>query len=342
MENMATLLIGVGGLFLLLFLVLAVVELAFLRTIRPPRRKNFAFIRLNATQYQTIFAPALGALISGLFVSISAAFFYEGFTGGQDSADVQAGSWVFITGMIVLVITLRLLLKDAGEPAELVREPFSIRAAANESAENPRKKSKDIDPDFLDEQLKNWLEHASARSMNVSVNKKSTRLDQTLGRAAEAKNFWSATLLSLEVYFVALRVFPSRFIWSLLSFALFMVGVLWFAVFESGLNFLTSWRPWTAVIVLLCGSAAISVLYCAARGNRARLWHKVNLIGLKEARVAIEEAKEARASVRSQDEMLSRVIQRADRFLSRKRRVSDSNAHLLFNVGRIQLSLRKM
>ncbi|MGP5027070.1 hypothetical protein ACTXI4_18145, partial [Glutamicibacter ardleyensis] len=71
METITTLLIGGGGLWVSLSFLLGIVELATLRTIRPPKRQTFTYIRLAATQYQTVFAPAMGALLSGLMVSIA-------------------------------------------------------------------------------------------------------------------------------------------------------------------------------------------------------------------------------------------------------------------------------
>ena len=78
MESFVTALIGTGGLLVIVNLLAGILELATIRTIRPPEHRTFTYIRLAANQNQTIFAPALGALVSGLLVSISASFFYEG------------------------------------------------------------------------------------------------------------------------------------------------------------------------------------------------------------------------------------------------------------------------
>lgn len=86
--------------------LLGIVELATLRTIRPPKRQTFTYIRLAATQYQTVFAPAMGALLSGLMVSIAGSFFYESFIEQGDSWKQLAGVVAFIVGAIALTATL--------------------------------------------------------------------------------------------------------------------------------------------------------------------------------------------------------------------------------------------
>lgn len=337
MATISIVLLGVGALCVILNMVLGIIELATLRLIRPAKLKTFAHIRLSASQYQTIIGPAVGALISGLFVSLSASFFYGALTGGQGAWHQQAGAMILITGMVALVITLHLFLKDFGEPAELARDPSTIRAAADESAANPRGGS--LDPDFLTHQLNQWSEYISACSMNLSVKKKSELLDRSLERAAEAHGFWSLVARSFNVYWAAFLAFPTRFMWPLIGFGLFALGTISIAVGDAGLDFTSSARPWIVLILLLTTGAAITVFYCAARGNRARLWYQVNLIGLKDAENAIDAAKAAKVSVEVEDAVLKRVLIRADTFLQQTGTSPDSEPRFLFHFGRIRVSI---
>jgi hypothetical protein len=320
METTATWLIGVGGLWVSLSFLLGVVELATLRTIRPPKRQTFTYIRLAATQYQTVFAPAMGALISGLFVSLAASFFYASFTGQQDSWNQLAGVVTFIAGAIALTVTLWSVLK-VGEPVELARDPFSIRAAADESAAAPRRGG--LDPDVLTQQLDEWEESISARSMNLSVKGNSDRLHENLTQAAQTRRFWFSALRSLHVYYAALLRFPFRFVWPLLGFPLFMAGIVWYATGPAELKFATSWRPWAAVGMFAIVGAIATLFYCVTRGNRARLWHRINLVALKDARNAIGEAKSAHASVAAENVLLHRILTNADKFLQQDHAAPD-------------------
>src|SRR5699024_9830033 len=94
MERLSTVLIGLGVTLAIVSVMLGVVELATIRTIRPPKEKTFSYMRLATTQYRTVFIPAVGALISGLFVSLSASFFYGSLTGRAEPWYPEAGSSV--------------------------------------------------------------------------------------------------------------------------------------------------------------------------------------------------------------------------------------------------------
>jgi len=335
METTATWLIGVGGLWVSLSFLLGVVELATLRTIRPPKRQTFTYIRLAATQYQTVLAPAMGALISGLFVSLAASFFYASFTGQQDSWNQLAGVVTFIAGAIALTVTLWSVLK-VGEPVELARDPFSIRAAAEESAAAPRRGG--LDPNVLTQQLDEWEESISARSMNLSVKGNSDRLHENLTQAAQTRRFWCSALRSLRVYYAALLRFPFRFVWPLLGFPLFMAGTVWYATGPAELKFATSWRPWAVVGLFALAGAIATLFYCVTRGNRARLWHRINLVALKDARNAIGEAKSAHASVAAENVLLHRILTNADKFLQQDHAAPDKADRTVLRLGRFRVS----
>lgn len=288
-----TILIGVGGLLIGLFLILGVAELALLRTIRPPKQKTFAHIRLAENQYQTIIVPALGALVSGLFVSISASFFFESFSENVDEGRQIAGVLTFLAGAAVLAIMLSAVVKGVGEPKELARDPFTIRAAAEEFAADPRRSP--LDPNFLTQRVDEWEKLMSTRAMNITAEKASPQLEKVLERALAQNGFWHCVAASWRIYLAALARFPLRFCWPLVSFVMLSTGTIWYAIAGAELDFFSSWRPWFAVGVFVIPSAAIVLFYAAARGNRARLWYRVYVEALAHARDAIRDAHDADA-----------------------------------------------
>lgn len=224
METIVIWLLGTGGLFLLLNLLLGIVEAFSIRTIRPPKQRSFTYIRLEATQFQTVFAPAMAALISGLFVSLSASFIHSGLTNESEEWQPNVGVIVFFVGVVVLMVTLRLVLDGVGEPKELTRDPFSMRAAAEEIIKHPRQAA--LGTDDLEQQLDEWEQYISARSMSLSSSKTSERLDRNLNRAAKKLGFWASTWCSYCVYQSAVLRFPFRFGWPLLGFAFHMSGAV--------------------------------------------------------------------------------------------------------------------
>jgi len=337
MERLSTVLIGLGVTLAIVSVMLGVVELATIRTIRPPKEKTFSYMRLATTQYRTVFIPAVGALISGLFVSLSASFFYGSLTGRAEPWYPEAGSSVFIVGAVILAITLLSVLKDVGEPAELARDPFTIRAAADEFSANPRRAA--LDPDVLTRQLDQWAGCISARSMNLSSKTKSPRLDSSLTRAAETHGFWPSIPQSLRVYYAACLRFPFRIAWPVLGYALYVIGIVQFAVADAALDFTTSWRPWAAVAIFLVIGMAATLFYGAARGNRARLWHRINRDALDHAREAISAAKSAHRSVEAEDALLRRVLKRADRVLQEGQLAPEPAARTFFRLGRLRVSI---
>lgn len=316
--------------------LLGIVELATLRTIRPPKRQTFTYIRLAATQYQTVFAPAMGALLSGLMVSIAGSFFYESFIEQGDSWKQLAGVVAFIVGAIALTATLWSTLKDVGEPVELARDPFTIRAAAEESALAPSRGG--LDPEALGKQLDEWNENISARSMNLSVMGASGRLHRSLTQGAQTRAFWLSVIRSLQVYYAALLRFPFRFVWPILGFLLFIAGIVWFAIGPAELPFTTSWRPWAAVGLFAIVGAILTLFYCITRGNRARLWHRINLVALEEARNAIVEAKKAHALAAAENTLFQRVLKMADKFLQQDHTASAKAERTIMQLGRFRVS----
>lgn len=331
-----TALIGVGGLLTGLFLILGVAELTLLRTIRPPRQKTFAHIRLAENQYQTIVVPALGALIAGLFVSISAAFFVESFSTGVDGGRQIAGILTFLAGAAVLAIMLSSVLTGVGEPKELARDPFTIRAAAEEFASDPRRSP--LAPGFLTQRMDEWAKLMSTRALNITAEKASPGVEKVLERTRAQSGFWRCLTASWRIYIAAMARFPFRFCWPLVSVAMLSTGTIWYAIAEAELDFFTSWRPWLAVGVFVIPGIAIVMFYAAARGNRARLWYGVYVEALAHARGAIRDAHAADAAVKRADAVRQSVIDRADAFL-RGDEPAEAERGLSVTVGRFRLSL---
>ncbi|MDA4894228.1 hypothetical protein PFZ55_45965 [Streptomyces sp. MS2A] len=339
MEDLTTILIGFGGLSVVACLVLSLVEFATVRIIRAPERRTFTYIRLAETQFQTIVAPAMGALLSGLFISISASFFYEGFTRETEDWRQAAGGLTFIAGAVALALTLRSALKGVGEPAALAKDPFTIRAAADEYVTQPREAL--LTPQVLTTQLAGWAAQIPARSLNVSADVESHRLTEALDRAADATGV-RAIWPSFRVYVAALSRFPFRFGWPTLGLTVFCIGVLWYAFAFADFETRNPWAPVLASAIMISIGAFLTALYGVARGNRARLWHRVNRRALIDARDAIRRAEQARAVVVEEDARMQRVLTRADDYLRQHTPGSAPGGKrtvLRLRVGRLDLEL---
>jgi hypothetical protein len=327
METVWTTVLGLGVFLVVLNLLLAIAEIALMGTIRAPAPRNFSYMRRESSQYQTVFAPALAALVSGLFVSLSASFFYAGVVGAIDDGQ-QFGIVTFALGAVALVVILRLLLKDSLGVAELARDPFAIRAAAEEFALNPRDGA--LKPELLRQRLSYWESHMSARSLNLSVDRRSDSLDRSLREASTVTGFLAAVRDSLRVYRAAIRCFPLRFGSPLMGFPLFALGVLGVAFLDGSPS--GSSPRWINMIAFLLAGLLVALFYCAARGNRARRWHRIHQCGLEQAEQAL------RSQVAAEDETLRRVLRRADIFLSEQRdQIPHAAEHQLFRVGRFRL-----
>lgn len=210
MESFVTALIGTGGLLVIVNLLAGILELATIRTIRPPEHRTFTYIRLAANQNQTIFAPALGALVSGLLVSISASFFYEGLRFSEPFWYRYAGVASFFAAGFALVVTLRSAIKGVGDPSELANDPFTIRAAAEEYSEDARRAT--LSPEFLEKRLSQWERDLPGHSLNISRKSDAKRVLGVLDKAAATTGLLRSTRASSSVYMAALAEFPLRFV----------------------------------------------------------------------------------------------------------------------------------
>lgn len=83
-----------------------------------------------------------------------------------------------------------------------------------------------------------------------------------------------------------------------------------------------------------------TLTYCVARGNRARLWHRVNIEAVRDARKALRDAQKAKVVAEDEDAALKRVLDRADRFLSGNDGLTGSDAISIIRFGRLQIMIR--
>lgn len=346
MEDFTTALIVIGGLLLFAQLLAGIAELATASTIRPPEDKTFTHIRLAANQYQTVALPALGALISGLLVSISASFFYEVLSGATLFWHLGAGIAAFLAAEVALVVILRLAMNRVGDPSELVDNPFAIRAAAKEYSDDPRQGC--LNPDFLTERLDEWESSMPRHSLNIAKDVDASRVTKSLDTAADVNGMWRWFGASLAVYKSALIKFPMRFGWPLLGAFFFLTGGTWYGFLTGSTWYgfvyanieIKHW--WYPIIVMVINSAIAvmpTLIYCAARGNRARLWHRINRKAVKDARTALACAQISKASIEEEDAVLRRVLERSDTFLAHHQYASETSGSSILQLGRLQITI---
>ncbi|WP_262775577.1 hypothetical protein [Brevibacterium permense] len=347
LEGVSTFLLGLSILLVSLNFILAIIEIATICTIHAPKRQTFADIRVKEEQFQTIIAPAMGALISGLLVSISASFLYSNLVNESKDWYRYAGIGVFFIAALSLVFTINLALRGGAQAAELARNPFTIRAAAEEFTDDPRHCP--VDPDTLSENLKNWTKHRSAHSLNVDRDIELSDLDEKLDLSARLRKF-SALPSSFIIYLMSIRRVPFRFVWPLFGPVLFLLSVL--AVLLTDQEFegstpLQWWKP--LLIALLIGVVSV-LFYGTTRGNRARLWHRVNQIGQIRAEAAVSAAKSKQDAIKVEDERLKRVLLMADKFLESPRETAadkasrdteTENAPRAITIGRFYIEIRR-
>ena len=337
MESLTISLVAIGGLLEITILIGGLAELATVRTIRPPEHRTFSHIRLTAFQFQTIIAPALAALTSGLLVSIAASFFYQELTTPQISWYPYAGAFWFLAAAIILVVILRFALKGAGDPSELANNPFTIRAAAEEYAADPG--SSHLTPGLLSERLDEWESNLHRHSLNISRDVDSSVVKGQLDDAANATGVGRGTVASLKLYFTALSKFPIQFGWPLLSPLVFLTGVISFGFASSKFEGKTWWYAVIVIATFLIISAVPILTYSVARGNRARLWHRINRAAIGEARKALERAEQSKASVAKREAHLERVLERADTFLAKESFINKTQGLCTFRLGRLSISI---
>lgn len=332
MDNVFVVMYTVGAIAIASCLGLGFIHLCSIWTVRLPKPKTFSNVQRVTLQFQTVAGPAVAALFASFLASLSSSFFYSAFTITSVSWHLYVGLAILFAGIITLIVTLHLVLKDAGEASVLTRDPFTIRAAADEYAENPRRSS--LESEFLRQQLEDWAVCISAHSLELSTKRRTRHLERILGEAAEKNGFFASLLASLKVYFAAVREFPLRFGWPFLGVIFLVSGT----VLNEGRNVTEPWAPWVIGVVLTVVGGVATMFYCATRGNHVRLRHRINLVGLGCARTAIDVAVRARTRVEDQDAAVLRVLERADNFLQEDILPSHSEKFIL-SLGRIRIAI---
>lgn len=315
----------------------ALVQFGLVRTVHPPKRQSFAAVRASEQQFQTVVAPAIGALASGLFVSISASFFYSSIVGDGGDNHRAAGIVLFLVAGLSLSLTIGIALRRGIQATELARNPFTIRAAAEEYTTDPLRGP--VEPKTLSQNLSEWTQYRAARSLQIESDVKAPRLDKVLDNTIDSHGFWSALLDSLKIFIFAVVRFPLRFGWPVVC--LFFVPVASIGVISTGKEIAGAAVPRLIAIALVAvGLAMLSVIvYGVARGNNARLWHRVNRKASLAAEVSIAKAATAHDRVKAENELRKRVLKEADR-LFKDSSLSESRSSLFtLSLGRIRVEL---
>ena len=130
-----------------------------------------------------------------------------------------------------------------------------------------------------------------------------------------------------------------RFAWPLLGALMFLAGSTWYGFVFADIEVKYWWGPVRAVVVIVAIAVVPTLIYCVARGNRARLWHRVNRKAVEDARTALECAQNSKASVEEEDSVLRRVLERSDKFLAHHQCVSEASGSRILQLGRLKITI---
>ncbi|RLP75036.1 hypothetical protein D9V32_11490 [Mycetocola tolaasinivorans] len=354
-----TLVIGLSGVVWCLLLV--VVEIVTWSSIREPKRRSFSRIQFEARQSQTVIAPALGALYSGLFISLSASFIFKGLTpdGGADESshlwNPFIGVVLFFAGAVTLLFILWVFFKDRSDSISLAQDPFSIRAAAEEYISAPEQAS--LKPEDLDTQLKNWVQRKAAYTMGVAPGRprekntrgedqrvrRTTALEAALTKSENSQGRRQGIVNSLRIYYRAARRYRLRFIWPAGVSAILLVGVVWMALDQPEVLISSSgWgSPWLMVIIVAVVEMVVVLAYAVFRGNRARLWYRVYRSAQTGAEHQIRAAHEVKISQVSEEQRLRELVDQLENILEKTRTesapIDGARAREIIRLGRFRL-----
>lgn len=121
--------IAVIGVIVLSCGVAGVVNLATLYTIRLPRRVPFPTIRRRALSMRDIIVPGILALITGVLISLAAAFLFDGLTRGA-TGSIETGALIFLSVTLAFTIISTIWFRSGMEIGDLAKHPSTIAAAA--------------------------------------------------------------------------------------------------------------------------------------------------------------------------------------------------------------------
>ncbi|MGO3658799.1 MAG: hypothetical protein ACTJFS_15825 [Micrococcaceae bacterium] len=202
----------------------------------------------------------------------------------------------------------------------------------------------------MQRRLDTWEENIAIHALNASPRAHAKRrrrpdvgkLQETLAEATQASGIGSAIWQSARVYVRGLRIFPWRLAWPVGAFVLFTVGVAWGLPTETGIGLEFSELSTGARVILIGAGLVVIVASCITRGNRARLWHRVNVQAVVDARVAVVNAQNKRVEMEHEREQLKRAIGLADSFFGGA--TADSEAEqfrVIARVGAFELRVRR-
>lgn len=324
-------------------LIFAVIEAAMIPLIGPPKRRTFTSIRLAAKQNQTILGPAASALITGMFASLAATYLADYLAEGEVNSPTLV--WVvgaLLAGLVALWLTLRSVLRWAGDAAGLATDPFTIQAAALELEQDPRRS--ELHPERLAAQLDEWERSLAGHSINVAVRGSFPRLGEALNRGAGAQGSQSPIASSLAISMAASKHVPFRYAWPLLGPGTALFAVVVIVAVDLRNNAMSPVVALTAVAVTVLVGGLGALSFMIMRGNRARLWHRVHINAIAEARASIDAAKRARSVVEAEDERSRLVWERLDAALARdvereQDLARDAAERVLVQLGRLRVTL---
>ncbi|MDO5617852.1 hypothetical protein [Kocuria sp.] len=320
MELAAFFLMGLGGLALLIILGLAIFELIRIPLIRAPRKQDYATMRREDRQFREILVPSLAALGSGVFVSISASYFYESLNNQENVASTYYGIGFFAFAAIIFSVMLYSALKSKGADDDLSQDPTMIAAAARERAVNLSGRAPDSS--YLDKRLKEWGQvkyaHAVGVFRGVSLRHRGGGFPYLRVAFVKAGSRGSVLRLvagPLRIFAAMVWHFPLNFIWPLLGGALLPLGVIVFlflAVDDSVLSEIIIFAVFTLISLVIVGS------YAWLRGVRARKAYLINEELEREAGCAVAMARRAEEKAADYVEQKRMRNENLDSFLARQ------------------------
>lgn len=267
--------------------------------VKPPKKREFSEERSIDLRQRNIAAPAVIAIVTGLFVGVSSTFFYNAITRGDwkypDSMDVTVlnsllGILLFLIALIAVPVLAAILIKGDGSPRESAQNPFRIYSAAQEYLKHDGRGA--VKLDVLKNNLNEWEYKIGNYAVNVESGKDPIALFGALDETASKRGIRFA-FGSAGVYWLAVRTFLMRFslIWIHLAFS--VLGVIAFLLSQwngSG----GDWYKLILVVIVAMAVNGLTVLvYACARGGRAVRWYSIYDAAVAEARREIERAEQA-------------------------------------------------
>lgn len=320
MEDLSLVLIGLGVLTLLGVFAVAIGNCIDLISIRTPKKQDYATLKQADRQFREILLPAVAALASGLFISISAAYFYETLESVEGNLSAVKGFVAFFVAVVLFVVVLKEALKNKGIDVHLSQNPAMIAATAEERVRNPS--GTVPTSDFLAQRLEDWRHVKYVRALGIFRDKPAFRSDfkvEKLGcafRATVDRSKWKRRILGpLQIYWAMLWHFPASFVWPILGILPLPLGMIayLFVGAEQDPMFNTFATAVTSFISLMFGG-----FYVWSRVAVAWKTFVVNNEAEREAAHAVEKARAADHAAAHEAKLDRERQDKIDRFLARQ------------------------